>query len=162
MTPTARRLAATIDTEVVGRKHYPCEIAAGDVLRLCREPENRHDRNAIRVETQAGAKVGYLPRNCAYWFAEWLDGGAIETVALVHHHAPEDARFGLPVLVVVWAGANVELFGPRWSKAKGKPRTRVIYSVDPGESKPMADVIPFDFGRLSPDLCGLSRPDLSS
>jgi len=37
------------------------EMRVGDRLDLVREPENRHDRHAIRVEWR-GHKLGYVPR----------------------------------------------------------------------------------------------------
>ena len=37
------------------------DIRPGDKLLLKREPENRHDANAIRVEWQ-GHQLGYVPR----------------------------------------------------------------------------------------------------
>ncbi len=37
------------------------EMQVGDALDLIREPDNRHDRNAIRVEWR-GHKLGYVPR----------------------------------------------------------------------------------------------------
>lgn len=37
------------------------EMQVGDVLDLIREPDNRHDHNAIRVEWR-GHKLGYVPR----------------------------------------------------------------------------------------------------
>lgn len=37
------------------------EMQVGDPLTLIREPDNRHDRNAIRVEWR-GHKLGYVPR----------------------------------------------------------------------------------------------------
>ena len=37
------------------------EIRPGDRLTLTREPENRHDRNAIRVDWN-GQQLGYVPR----------------------------------------------------------------------------------------------------
>ena len=37
------------------------EMKVGDVLTLTREPDNKHDRNAIRVEWK-GRKLGYVPR----------------------------------------------------------------------------------------------------
>jgi hypothetical protein len=37
------------------------EMAVGDRLDLIREPDNRHDRRAIRVEWR-GHKLGYVPR----------------------------------------------------------------------------------------------------
>lgn len=37
------------------------EMRVGDALTLVREPDNRHDRHAIRVEWR-GHKLGYVPR----------------------------------------------------------------------------------------------------
>ena len=37
------------------------KMQVGDALELIREPDNRHDRNAIRVEWR-GHKLGYVPR----------------------------------------------------------------------------------------------------
>ena len=37
------------------------EIKVGDALELIREPDNKHDQNAIRVEWR-GHKLGYVPR----------------------------------------------------------------------------------------------------
>jgi hypothetical protein len=37
------------------------EIRPGDKLLLTREPDNRHDANAIRVEWN-GQRLGYVPR----------------------------------------------------------------------------------------------------
>ncbi len=50
------------------------EIRAGDRLTLIREPENRHDRNAIRVEWN-GHKLGYVPRAENRSAARALDAG---------------------------------------------------------------------------------------
>ncbi len=113
------RFIGTLDSTVVGRRYHPCAVAQGQVLRLRREPDNPHDANAIAVDTLGGQQAGYLPRTVACWFAEWLDGGAIETTVLVPFHAPEDARYGTPALVVVTAPGNVRLFGfPRdWRPA---------------------------------------------
>ena len=37
------------------------QIRVGDALALVREPDNPHDRNAVRVEWR-GRKLGYLPQ----------------------------------------------------------------------------------------------------
>lgn len=37
------------------------QMQPGDALTLVREPDNRHDANAVRVEWQ-GHQIGYLPR----------------------------------------------------------------------------------------------------
>jgi hypothetical protein len=50
------------------------EIKAGDALTLVREADNRHDRNAIRVEWR-GHKLGYVPRAENRIIAAALDAG---------------------------------------------------------------------------------------
>ncbi|MFB0937171.1 MAG: HIRAN domain-containing protein [Propionivibrio sp.] len=50
------------------------EIRVGDRLTLIREPDNRHDRNAIRVEWN-GHKLGYVPRAENRAAARALDAG---------------------------------------------------------------------------------------
>jgi len=50
------------------------EIQAGDALTLVREPDNRHDANAVRVEWQ-GRKLGYVPRAGNRVIAAAMDAG---------------------------------------------------------------------------------------
>ncbi len=50
------------------------ELRVGDPLDLIREPDNRHDRNAIRVEWH-GHKLGYVPRAENRAVAAALDAG---------------------------------------------------------------------------------------
>lgn len=49
-------------------------IRVGDRLELIRETDNRHDRNAIRVEWQ-GHKLGYVPRAENRVLARAMDEG---------------------------------------------------------------------------------------
>ena len=51
---------------LAGSQYYAMEafwadIKVGDALSLIREPDNRHDKHAIRVEWR-GHKLGYVPR----------------------------------------------------------------------------------------------------
>lgn len=72
-----------LETEVVGESFYRSDIIkylnslprlrwrSGrclEVFRLVAEPDNPHDPNAVRVDTQTGVTVGYLPRGLA---PEW-------------------------------------------------------------------------------------------
>lgn len=50
------------------------EIKVGDALELIREPDNKHDRKAIRVEWH-GHKLGYLPRKENRVVAAAMDAG---------------------------------------------------------------------------------------
>ncbi len=50
------------------------EMKEGQALMLIREPENVHDKNAIRVEWR-GEKLGYLPRRENKTVAAAMDAG---------------------------------------------------------------------------------------
>jgi len=50
------------------------QMRVGDRLELVREPDNRHDANAIRVEWR-GHKIGYVPRTENRVIAAALDAG---------------------------------------------------------------------------------------
>ena len=63
---------------LAGSQYYKLDalslrIKAGDRLELVREPENRHDRNAVRVLWQ-GEPLGYLPRKENRGVAKAMDG----------------------------------------------------------------------------------------
>ena len=54
------------------------EMRLGDRLTLVREPENRYDKSAVRIEWK-GHKLGYVPRKNNRLVAESLDiGEALE------------------------------------------------------------------------------------
>lgn len=64
---------------LAGAQYYAVDtlwprMRIGDALELVREPDNRHDRNAIRVEWQ-GQKIGYVPRRANRAVASALDRG---------------------------------------------------------------------------------------
>lgn len=48
-------------SQYYGAKRLRSEIRVGDRLTLTREADNRHDRNAVRVDWN-GEKLGYVPR----------------------------------------------------------------------------------------------------
>lgn len=50
------------------------QLRAGDRLTLTREPDNRHDRNAVRVDWN-GQPIGYVPRAENRAVARALDAG---------------------------------------------------------------------------------------
>ena len=54
--------------------HVWNELRVGDRLTLIREPDNRHDRHAVRVEWK-GQQLGYVPRAENRAVAQALDEG---------------------------------------------------------------------------------------
>lgn len=71
------QLLGTIDTVIAGSQYCDAEAIPGEVLTLEREPANRHDENAVRIENEAFHKVGYLPRRIVSWLAPLIDGGRV-------------------------------------------------------------------------------------
>ena len=69
------------NSPLAGSQYYAAskvwnDIRVGDRLALIREPENRHDRHAIRVEWN-GHKLGYVPRAENRAAAQALDAGEV-------------------------------------------------------------------------------------
>ena len=50
-------------------------LQIGDKLVFYREPDNKFDPQAIRVETTAGQKIGYVPQQDNVVFARLMDAG---------------------------------------------------------------------------------------
>lgn len=78
------------------------EIKVGDALVLVREPENSHDKRAVRVEWR-GRKLGYLPRKENRAVAEEMDrGGKVEArIAKLLRHRDPWKRIEVEVFVVL-------------------------------------------------------------
>ncbi len=68
------------------------DIRIGDRLTLTREPDNRHDRNAVRVDWQ-GQQIGYVPRAENGAVARALDAGEkLEARVSKRHDDPDPWR----------------------------------------------------------------------
>jgi single-stranded-DNA-specific exonuclease len=68
----------TVLTKVVGvtfdgRQAVIKQMTAGEMLLLKREPYNRYDTNAIRVERLNGSQIGYLSKDLAQEIAAQFD-----------------------------------------------------------------------------------------
>ena len=108
--PHARAEEVTIlvqSSPLAGSQYYALssvwgEIRPGDKLLLKREPENRHDANAIRVEWQ-GRQLGYVPRAENRALAAAMDRGEkVEArVAKLKKHRNPWQRVEFEVYVVL-------------------------------------------------------------
>lgn len=78
------------------------EMRVGDSLTLIREPDNPHDRLAVRIEWR-GEKLGYLPRAENRAVAGELDrGGRVEArIARLRKHRNPWQRVLIEVFVVL-------------------------------------------------------------
>jgi hypothetical protein len=67
----------TMHSHLAGIEYTSAQVHVGDNLILDREPENQHDKNAIKV-INGKKRIGYLDRLDAFWLAPLMDGGLIE------------------------------------------------------------------------------------
>lgn len=69
------------DTYVAGTTFVPNMrelepgLSVGDHLSFAREPDNPYDEQAIRIQTEEGEKLGYVPRDDNVIFARLMDAG---------------------------------------------------------------------------------------
>lgn len=64
--------------------YCPGLVGPGEEVRLVREPQNQHDRNAIQVMNIGGTQVGHLPRNVAGKLAPLMDQGLVTVEGVMH------------------------------------------------------------------------------
>lgn len=82
----------TLYTAIVGMRFYPGAnrkveaLRPGEAVELRREPNNRHDPNAVAVHVR-GHKVGHIPANEAAPVAAAFDAG-FDVVAKVDGKPP--------------------------------------------------------------------------
>lgn len=91
----------TMQSKIVGCRFYSGMAHAGEYVNLVREPNNKYDRNAIRVDNMAGHQVGHINKYYAAFLAPLLDQGIVSAEATI----PCDATN------VYELGADFALFG---------------------------------------------------
>ena len=64
-------------THIEGMEELEPHLHIDDKLDFFREPDNRHDPEAIVIKTAAGVKIGYVPRQDNVIFARLMDAGKL-------------------------------------------------------------------------------------
>jgi len=69
-------------TKIAGTQYYEAEklysskkIKYGEAVKVQREPSNSYDKNAIKVLSNSGSMLGYIPKNFAAVLAPKMDSG---------------------------------------------------------------------------------------
>ncbi|KAK2801721.1 hypothetical protein FQN50_007636 [Emmonsiellopsis sp. PD_5] len=70
-------LYGTLPSKVVGLRYYTGRATVGEYVVVRREPTNRYDRNAIRIDNVMGAQIGHLPRTLACKLAPYMDSRSL-------------------------------------------------------------------------------------
>ena len=77
------------------------KLNLGDILKLVREPHNEYDPNAVRIDTPAGKKLGYVPRIKADIIAALMDAGKRIVAVVVDTEVYKEDENYYPVKVTV-------------------------------------------------------------
>ncbi|EER37540.1 DNA repair and recombination protein RAD5B [Histoplasma capsulatum H143] len=74
---TTFQLYDTLSSKVVGLRYYTGHATIGECVTIKREPSNRYDKNAIRVDNVMGVQIGHLPRTIASKLAPYMDSRSL-------------------------------------------------------------------------------------
>ena len=97
-----------------------CErLDVGDSVELEREPDNRHDPNAILILSESGDELGYVPREHARVMAPLLDAGADYEASVKKLWERNDGGI-VPIVVSVLRNADGDV-PPASRLASGQP-----------------------------------------
>ncbi|KAJ3791022.1 SNF2 family N-terminal domain-containing protein [Lentinula aff. detonsa] len=78
-------LIVSMKAQVVGLQYYKGLVGPGEEVILVREPNNIHDRNAIRVDNIGHTQVGHIPRSVAAKLAPLMDSRAITVEGVMYN-----------------------------------------------------------------------------
>ncbi|KAK2736371.1 hypothetical protein FQN55_001666 [Onygenales sp. PD_40] len=70
-------LYGILASKVVGLRYYTGRATVGEYVVVRREPTNRYDPNAIRIDNVMGAQIGHLPRTLACKLAPYMDSRSL-------------------------------------------------------------------------------------
>ncbi|KAH7328114.1 SNF2 family N-terminal domain-containing protein [Stachybotrys elegans] len=67
----------SLESKIVGVQYYDGEATPGEVVLSRREPTNKYDHNAIRMDNVMHRQIGHLPRKVVEKLAPYIDRGDI-------------------------------------------------------------------------------------
>jgi len=82
-----------------GRQDIVSRLNPGAPLRLVRQPDNEHDKNAVAVFDSHGGHVGYLNRRLAAVLAPAIDSGVAYDIEVADVTGGQNRSMGLNVLL---------------------------------------------------------------
>ncbi|KAI0160917.1 SNF2 family N-terminal domain-containing protein [Hypoxylon sp. FL1284] len=82
-------LYSTADNKIVGVRYYKGLVNPGEKVLIYREPSNRFDKNAIRVDNVMREQIGHLPRTLAEKLAPYMDANQLVVEGVLTGHKGE-------------------------------------------------------------------------
>jgi L-rhamnose mutarotase len=144
--PANTQFYGYVRTSVVGIQHAPGAktISTPTWMVLCPEPENKYDSNAMRVDTMAGSKVGYINRAMAKKVSEVI---RLEEKVVVRVYAiQEPEKYDLCTAVAFYGPENGDQFETIAQTMKCGTWSREIANQPPAKKRKVdtADEAPVD------------------
>ncbi len=75
-------IAGTMHVGDIAEKTKSVEV--GSTLQLKREPDNKYDSMAIRVETDSGERIGWIPQKYNEVLSRLMDAGKLLYAKVIH------------------------------------------------------------------------------
>jgi hypothetical protein len=90
----------SIKSQIVGIQYCDDQAKGGEKIFFEREPDNDHDKNAIRVENLDFKMVGFLPKKSSSWLAPLIDQGGVMIDGFVKE-ANYDNDYSIPIEIKI-------------------------------------------------------------
>ncbi|KAI0344734.1 hypothetical protein BDW22DRAFT_1354880 [Trametopsis cervina] len=107
-------LYVTLRTNIVGIQYYKGLVGEGEEVRLIREPTNRYDRNAIKIENISRTQVGHINRNIAAKLAPLMDRKEVTVEGVVLEGNITGFQYSLSM--------NLKIYAPMDKRAILEPK----------------------------------------
>lgn len=110
-----------INPDGTSRRSIIAKMAAGEMVKLEREPDNKFDPNAVKVCSRFGV-IGYVGRESAPDIAEWIDRGETITAYIcgIAGGCPEEGKPDYGVWLRVISAEQL----PAWAKRRDRQTRR--------------------------------------
>ncbi|XP_013396086.1 flocculation protein FLO11-like, partial [Lingula anatina] len=93
-------LFGTMKGTVVGLQYYRGTVNTGEMVSLVREPHNRYDVNAVRVDNVGSVQVGHIKRELAAALAPIMDQGIARVEGVVPYGSKN--MYSMPLELSFW------------------------------------------------------------
>ncbi|KAI0093185.1 SNF2 family N-terminal domain-containing protein [Irpex rosettiformis] len=107
-------LYVTMRINVVGIQYYEGLVGEGEEVRIVRDPLNKYDRNAIKIENISRTQVGHIPREIAAKLAPLMDRREVTVEGVMLQGNITSFQYSLAM--------NVKIFAPSDKRAIIEPK----------------------------------------
>ncbi|GFR86838.1 helicase-like transcription factor [Elysia marginata] len=94
----------SIRSDIVGVQYYKGVVSNNEMVNLVREPNNKYDKFAVRVDNVTNEQVGHIKREHAKPLSFVVDGNLAKVEGLIPFGA--NNKFRIPVVISLWGAPD--------------------------------------------------------